>query len=250
VTIPRSLEPTWPDSVVFTISKYARDKRLSEVPNDDCGDSGGGDWGHTSNGEAAKSPLLLQSDGLANGCGRLNDNRVEDEAVLETLDLADHVGLFLGGAVVVDDTETTLEGHVDSHLVFGDSVHGRGHKGRLEGDALGDRRVKQDLRGREADVSGKHEEVIVGEASMRPGVHQLCHGKAILGLELLEILHSRLVVPDLDCAVDCGHCDANVLSRAKNGGGVTRPGTDWKKRRILTGGGRVLVNGDQITGRN
>ena len=32
---------------------------------------------------------------------------VGDEAVLELLDLADHLGLLLGGAVVVDDTDSS-----------------------------------------------------------------------------------------------------------------------------------------------
>lgn len=32
---------------------------------------------------------------------------VSDEAVLELLDLADHLGLLLGGAVVVDDTDSS-----------------------------------------------------------------------------------------------------------------------------------------------
>lgn len=108
---------------------------------------------------------------------------------------------------MVDDTETTLEGHVDSHLVLGDRVHGRGHERGPEGNSLRNGRVERDLRSREADVAGKHEEVIVGKTAMLPSVHQLRHGKAILGLKLLEVLHRGPEVPDLDRAVDGRHFD-------------------------------------------
>ena len=43
---------------------------------------------------------------------------------------------------MVDDTKTAEKGNVDGHVVLGDCVHGRGDKGRLEGDALCDGRVE------------------------------------------------------------------------------------------------------------
>jgi hypothetical protein len=104
----------------------------------------------TSDGETAETELLLESDGLADGGLGGDDDRVEDETVLVALDLADHLGLLVGGAVVVDNTETTEEGHVDGHVVLGDGVHGGGEEGSLEGDALSDGRVKGDLVGGEA----------------------------------------------------------------------------------------------------
>lgn len=104
----------------------------------------------TSNGETAEAELLLESNGLADGGLGRNDDGVEDEAVLVTLDLADHLGLVVGGAVVVDNTKTTEESHVDGHVVLGDGVHGGGEKRSLQGDALGDGRVKGDLVGGEA----------------------------------------------------------------------------------------------------
>jgi hypothetical protein len=51
---------------------------------------------------------------------------------------------------VVDNTQSTEQGHVDSHVVLGDSVHGRGQEGSLQGDALGNRGVQADIGGREA----------------------------------------------------------------------------------------------------
>jgi len=104
----------------------------------------------TSDGEATETELLLEGNGLADGGLGGDDNGVEDETVLVALDLADHLGLLIGRAVVVNNTETTEESHVDGHVVLGDSVHGRREEGSLEGDALGDGRVKGDLVGGEA----------------------------------------------------------------------------------------------------
>ena len=98
----------------------------------------------TSDGETTETPLLLESLRIADSGGTVDDNRLEDEAVLVALDLADHVGLCLGRAVVVNDAKTTLQGHMDGHLVLSDSVHGGRHKGSLESDSLGDRRVERD----------------------------------------------------------------------------------------------------------
>lgn len=104
----------------------------------------------TSDRETTETPLGLQILGLTNGSlGRENDG-VQDETVLVSLHLADHLGLVLGGTVVVDNTQTTEQGHVDSHVVLGDGVHGRGQKRSLQGDALGNRGVQADIGGREA----------------------------------------------------------------------------------------------------
>jgi hypothetical protein len=43
---------------------------------------------------------------------------------------------------VVDNTETTEQSHVDSHVVLGDSVHRRGQKRGLQGDTLGNRGIQ------------------------------------------------------------------------------------------------------------
>ena len=98
----------------------------------------------TGDRETAEAPFLLKSAGLANGGLLGDDNGVGDEAVLVALDLAHHVGLAIRRAVVVDDTQATLQSHVDSHLVLGDGVHGRRQERSLESDALGDRRVERD----------------------------------------------------------------------------------------------------------
>lgn len=98
---------------------------------------------------------------------------------------------------MVDDTETTLEGHVDGHLVLGDSVHGGGDKGSLEGDALGDGRVEDDFRGREANVAGQQQEVIVGQTAVLGRVHELVEVEAIVRLVLLEDIESGLVVKNV-----------------------------------------------------
>lgn len=104
----------------------------------------------TSDRETTKAPLGLELLSLADGGLGRENNGVENEAILVSLDLADHLGLGLGGAVVVDDTETTEQGHVNGHVVLGDGVHGRGQKRSLQGDTLGDRGIKRHIGGGEA----------------------------------------------------------------------------------------------------
>lgn len=178
----------------------------------------------TSDGEAAEAPFLLEGLGLANGGGAVNDDGVEDEAVLVALDLADHVGLGLGRAVVMDDTDTTLESHVDGHLVLSDSVHGRRDKGSLECDALGDGRVEDDLRGREANVAREEEEIVVGQTAVLGGVHELVEIEAIERLVLLEHIKGGLVVEDLRTG------RSNHFEGCEEGGGSGGGGRSGEKR--------------------
>lgn len=104
----------------------------------------------TSDRETTEAPLGLELLGFANGSLGGEDNGIKDEAVLVSLHLADHLGLSLRRAVVVDDTETTEQGHVDGHVVLGDGVHGRRQKGSLQRDTLGNRGIKRHIGGREA----------------------------------------------------------------------------------------------------
>ncbi len=147
--------------------------------------------GRTSDWETTKSPLLLQSPNLTDSLVLAEDDWVEDETVLETLNLLNHLGLLLWGAVVVDDTETSLESNGDGHLVLGDSVHRRGDKWSLEGDALGDWGLEGDARGWKVDGAWKDQEVVVGETTVLVGVEELMDGesiRAVLGVVLLQDL--------------------------------------------------------------
>lgn len=126
------------------------------------------------------------------------DDWVEDEAVLVTLDLLDHLGLLIWRAVVVDNTETSLESHGDGHLVLSDGVHRRGDEWSLEGDALGDWGVEGDSGGWKANVAWEDEEVVVGEASVLVGVEELGDIQSITDLVLvLEDLQGLGRVEDL-----------------------------------------------------
>lgn len=61
----------------------------------------------TSDGEATETPLGLQILSLSDGSFGRENNGIQDETVLVSLHLADHLSLVLRGAVVVDDTQTT-----------------------------------------------------------------------------------------------------------------------------------------------
>lgn len=99
----------------------------------------------TSDREATEAPLGLEVPSLTNGGLGRDDNGVQNETILISLNLADHLRLILSRAVVVNNTQTTEQSHVDSHVVLGDSVHGRGQKGSLQGDTLGNRGIQGDI---------------------------------------------------------------------------------------------------------
>lgn len=61
----------------------------------------------TGDGDAAEAELLLDGEDVGDGVVLGEADGVSDESVLELLDLADHLGLLLGGAVVVDDTDAS-----------------------------------------------------------------------------------------------------------------------------------------------
>ena len=169
----------------------------------------------TSHGKTTETPLLLEGNGFANSGVPIDDNRVEDEAVLVALHLADHVGLSIGGTVVVDHTQTTLESHVDGHLVLCDRVHGRRDEGGLESDPLGDRRIKHDLGGGKPNVAREQQEVIVSQTTMLGRVHELMKIQPIAALVLLEHLQGLGEVRDLGGAIDGGsgsHCGGLFFS--------------------------------------
>lgn len=65
--------------------------------------------------ELVVAPRERRHYSLANLALGTQDNGVGDETVLELLDAVHHSSLFFGGAVVVDDTETTVKSKSNSH---------------------------------------------------------------------------------------------------------------------------------------
>lgn len=160
------------------------------------------EWKLTGDGETTETPSLLEGTGFTDSGLAGDDDGVGNEAVLESLDLGNHLGLLVGRAVVVNDTQTTLQSHVDGHLVLGDGVHGRGDEGGLEGDSLCYGRIKGNIGGGETNVARQEEEIIVGEASSQLGVHQVLDAQTIAALVLLEEVEGGGVVEDLGRAID------------------------------------------------
>jgi len=126
----------------------------------------------TSNWETTEAPFLLQALDLSNCSVTVQDDGIQNKAVFIPLDLLDHLGLLISRAIVVDNTQTSLQSHMDSHLVFGDGVHGRGHERNLKGDALGDWGVENNLRSCKSDIAREDEEIIVGQSAVIFGVDQ------------------------------------------------------------------------------
>jgi len=108
---------------------------------------------------------------------------------------------------------------MNSHRVLGDSVHGRGNEGRLEGDTLRDWGIERNSRGRKAcmvisyaifsvtaskrctDVTREDEEIIIGQSTVLARIYKSMDVKAIafviLGLEHIE---SMSMIEDLYAA--------------------------------------------------
>ena len=104
----------------------------------------------TSDRETTEAPGRLELLGLRNSSLGRNNDRVENETILVSLDFSDHLGLVFGRAVMMNNTETSEKGHVDGHVMFGDSVHRGGQKRRFQGNALGDRGIKSNFGSRES----------------------------------------------------------------------------------------------------
>lgn len=79
----------------------------------------------TSHWEPAESPFSLQFLCFSNCRLRRQNDRVLDEAILIAFHLPHHLSLLVRWAVIVDNTQTPQESHMDGHAVFGHSVHGR-----------------------------------------------------------------------------------------------------------------------------
>lgn len=135
--------------------------------------------------ETAEAPFLLQSLDFLDGLILAEDNRVEDEAILVTLDLLDHLCLLVWRAVVVNNTETTLESHGDGHLVLSDSVHRRRNEWGLENNSLGHRRLEADRGCWESNVAGENQEIVICKTSVLLRVEEALNIEAIAGLVLV-----------------------------------------------------------------
>lgn len=179
------------------------------------------DW-LTCDWEPTEPLLLSECLGLADSHGRANDDRVQDEAILETLDFSNHLGLLFYRAVVVDYAQAAEESHMNGHGVFGDGIHGGGEERSLDRDALSDGGVESDSIRREAcvvlglsmvlippyairtDVSGENEEVVVSKSTIQLGVDQGLNVQSILALLgiLLKDFQSLGVFEYLGVAID------------------------------------------------
>jgi hypothetical protein len=148
----------------------------------------------TSDRETSKSPLLLQCLDFPDSAVAAEDNRVQNEAILETLYLLHHLCLLVGGTIVMNDTQATLKGHMNCHFMFGNSIHGGRDEWGLERDSLGDWRLQSDLGGSKANIARKDKEIIVGQTPMLLGVKNTFNVKPITLLVLFQHLEGLGVV--------------------------------------------------------
>lgn len=79
----------------------------------------------TSHRKPAKAPGGLQFSDLSHRSLGGNNDGVQNETVLVTLNLADHLRLVFRRAVMVDNTQAAEQSHVNGHVVLRHGVHGR-----------------------------------------------------------------------------------------------------------------------------
>ena len=77
-------------------------------------------WGHsqkkkkkeisyTCNGNTAETRFFLDGNDIGNSMARRQDNGINNETIFKLLDLTDHVSLFFGRAVMMNNTNTTKQ---------------------------------------------------------------------------------------------------------------------------------------------
>ena len=76
--------------------------------------------------------------------------------------------------------------HGDSHLGLSDSIHGRRHEGRAKSNLLGDLGFQGRDMGREVNVAGEDQEVIVGQAAAQLFIEQGVDREAVAAGVLLQ----------------------------------------------------------------
>ena len=137
---------------------------------------------------------------------RGENHGIGDETVLMSLHSADHRGLRSWRLVVVNNTNTAEElrskrgsapertlvsetayRHCDSHLALRDSVHGTAHEGSLEDYITGDAAFRNNFGRSKVNLAGKEEEVVIGQAAVDAGVHEIGDGETIGPLVGLEV---------------------------------------------------------------
>jgi hypothetical protein len=79
----------------------------------------------------------------------------------------------------MNDTNTTQQRKTDGHISLGDGIHRTTHKWGFEKDITSDSSISNHIRSREVDLSGKHEEVVISEATMDARVHEILDGETI-----------------------------------------------------------------------
>lgn len=72
--------------------------------------------------------------------------------------------------------------HSNRHLTLGHGVHRATHEGSLQSELFRDATLRHDLRGGEVDLSGKKQEVVVGQTAMDGRVHEIGDAETIAGL--------------------------------------------------------------------
>mmetsp|Transcript_20159 Transcript_20159/g.34727 ORF Transcript_20159/g.34727 Transcript_20159/m.34727 type:complete len:204 (+) Transcript_20159:901-1512(+) len=93
---------------------------------------------------------------------RAEGDWIQDETVLEPLDLSYEPTLLLYCVIIVNDPDSSLASHRNSHFRLGDCVHGGANNGRCERNALGELRFQRYIKCAEIYVTRKHNNVIIG----------------------------------------------------------------------------------------
>lgn len=152
------------------------------------------------NGHTGEAILALDAIDILHGGVRTKGLRVSDETVLEALYAVHHLALFLDGAVVVDETQTTLECHGNGHLRLRDGVHGRREERQVELDVASEVRGEAHIVRGEVNVTREKKDIIIG-VTLTLAKHLSCL-KAILDAGFLHLGLANISVSALEVERD------------------------------------------------
>ncbi len=91
-------------------------------------------------------------------------DRLLDEAVDVVFDASDLFDLGVIGHVVMDESEATVESHLDRHSGFGDGVHVGRNDGELKLQALGEADGELRVAGEDFGIARGEADVVEGES--------------------------------------------------------------------------------------
>jgi hypothetical protein len=91
----------------------------------------------------------------------MKDYRIEDHPALGALHLTNLLGLQLDLHVLVNESQSSLQGHTYSQVCLGDGIHGSGYNWNIELDIRGQKPFCGRFPGKYFRISGNEKHIVI-----------------------------------------------------------------------------------------